>query len=683
MNNAKSLLTVNYKHDSAHDFVSSISDNQYYFFVSNHINANNTIRPFDNEQDTLITSYQGMIFGKKINSNDANLMIKRIDWQSGTVYDIYDHTDEMLYDRKFYVCVQEGTQRDIFKCLENGSGTPSTVSPSRTNVGTGGEDFFYPVDGYRWKYMYSISDADWDKFATNDYIPVFDDPGVKSKATPGSLDVVKITSPGKGYSNYLSGTFGIADIRLNGDPKKYALSGSNTNTANGFYDACWLYISSGSGSGQYRMIESYSSNATHNFITLTEEFDTADLPQNGSVFEITPSVQIIGDGREVSSASARAIIDSASGNTVSRIEMISRGEGYYHASASVMASASVGVKSQVGLVPIISPYNGHGYSSEKELGGKFAGLSVKLIGNESNTIIVDNDYSQVGILKNPTFRNVKLTLTNQNRDFDSNEWVYKVETSQLNGTVQTTLNANLALTASITTSINAHSITRVGDTILIEDGLNYQLANVVSVSNTGLVMDSAALWDTGTGTANIHLASTSSVGLIDGFATGSVILTDTLGSFSVGDIIIGSETGTHAEILTVENNGITKGFSTFIQAYTYIGSMTQGTFIPDELIYQMDNVNVVARYHSTTPDQDTGTLRIYATNQIGVFNTSSDDINTSDEIKGDSSGAIAQLTNKYLPDLVYGSGEVVYIEYGDSISRALEKTETFKFVFAF
>jgi hypothetical protein len=684
MDNASSLLTVNYKLNSAESFISSIEDNQYYFFVGNHIGANNESRPFDNEQDTVVSSYHGMIFGKRIQSNDTSLMIRRINWESGTIYDIYDHRDALLYDRDFYVIVHEGTQWDVFKCLENGDGAPSTVVPSRTNVSSDGDDFYYPTDGYRWKFMYTISDANFDKFSTSTHVPVYVHANTSSQAVRGSIDSIVVTENGKDYGNYLNGSFGVSDIRLNGNPKRYGISVSNAKTTNGYYDACWLYVSSGAGAGQYRKVESYVSNATHNYVTLESQFDPSDEPQNGSIFEITPSVNIIGDGRETLPANARAIINTT-GNTVARIEMIDRGQDYYHASAEVIASSSVGVSEEAGIVPIMSPIGGHGHDAPSELGAKFAGVTIKLIGTESNTIITNNDYSQIGILKNPQFREVELTLDNSNRDFFTNELVYKVTTAQLAGTIETNLDANSALTDTLTlTGANGHHIVSVGDSIVITDGTNNQLANVSSVGNTSISMDQVALWDTGSGTANIHLARTSSYGLVDGFATGTVTITNTYGEFETGDIVMGAETGTFAEVTGVSISGVEKGFSTFIQTYTYIGEMTQGTFTSDELVYQMDDEDVTARFHSTAPDPDTSTLRIYTTNQIGVFNTAADGgVISTDEIKGATSGAIASLTNKYLPDLVYGSGEVVYVEYGDSITRAEEKTETFKLVFAF
>jgi hypothetical protein len=676
MDNSKSLLTINYRLGSAENFVSSIGTDDVYFFVSNSIDANNDVRPFDNEQDTLVNSYYGMIFGKKINTTDSSLMIRRINWQANTIYDIYDHRVEALYDKDFYAIVHEGAQWDVFKCLENGNDNPSTVAPSRTNVGSNNEDFFYPNDGYRWKYMYSIDDAGESKFATSDFFPVKVSANVAADAIPGAIDTILVTSPGRGYNNYFNGTFLLQDLRLNGDPKRYAISTAGVSTVNGYYDNCYLYISSGPGSGQYRLIESYSSNATHNVMFLESEFDSTDLPENSSQFEITPSVKITGDGNQTSVASARAIIDT-NANTIARVELIDKGQNYYHATAEVQASPTVGVISQAGVVPILSPVYGHGYDAPRELGCKFAGLSVKLVGSESNTIVTENDYSQIGLLKNPRFRSVEMTLKNQNKDFFTRETVYKIDTKQLIGTGTTNLDANNNPTSTITIGgVNAHQIVRVGSTILLNSSSNYQIANVVSVANGSIVLDQKALWDTGAGTANIHLVTIEGSGLISSFATGSVVLTNATPSFTSSDTLIGATTGVYGQANVVTINTQSKTFSTFVQAFTYIGSMTQGTFTQDELLFQADNPDATARFHSTAPDPVTSTLKIYTTNQTSVFQTS-------DEIRGTESAAIAALTNKYLPDLVFGSGEVIYIEYGDSITRAAEKTETFKLIFAF
>jgi hypothetical protein len=71
-----------------------------------------------------------------------------------------------------------------------------------------------------------------------------------------------------------------------------------------------------------------------------------------------------------------------------------------------------------------------------------------------------------------------------------------------------------------------------------------------------------------------------------------------------------------------------------------------------------------------------GVATIYTTNQIGSFTTS----NT---IHGASSEAIATINNKYTPELVFGSGEILYLENLESITRSNSQSETVKLIFEF
>jgi hypothetical protein len=415
-------------------------------------------------------------------------------------------------------------------------------------------------------------------------------------------------------------------------------------------------------------------------MVLDNEFDPTDSPQNGSTFELYPSVTITGDGRETLPAFARAIVDPASGNTVSRIEIIERGENYFHATANILASSVVGVTSIASVVPIMSPINGHGYDPISELGGTFVGLSVSLVGSEGNTIVTDNDYSQIGIIRNPLFNSVEMTLSNQNQDFFTDEVVYKISKKQLYGSVQTTLDANNQITDTVTISgIDGPSVVDVGSTIVLNYSNNFQIANVLSVTNTDIQFDQNILWSTETGSANIHLATITATGTISGFATGSVILTNANGIFQSGDELIGSNTGVHAYANVVTITGVTKTFDTFRQLFEYSGTITHGSFIQDEQIYRIDDPNANAFFHSAVQVGNTSTYQIYTSDQWGVFNTDA----STNQVRGATSGAIATITNKYLPDLVYGSGDIVYVEYGDSVTRTNEKEETFRIIFSF
>lgn len=675
MNNSKSLLTTANRVILANTFVSSFSDSTHYFFAGNHLNSNTVPDIYDNSQDTVLKVYYNMIFGKRIRENDTSLMIRRVDWQSNTVYSSYDHRAQNLYDTNFYVSVTEGTQTDVFKCLENGSNSYSIVAPSRLNVNSNNDDFYYPSDGYRWKYMYSVSSANFSKFATPDFIPVYTDAGARASAKNGAIDVIKVENAGAGYSNYLTGTLLASDLRLNGSGVKYALSGNSVNTANDFYSGCYMSITSGAGNGQYRKIINYSSNSSYNFVTIENPFDISNSPENGSTYEIYPSVNIVGDGSETTAAEARAIINP-SGNSISRIEILKTGLDYNLAAASVVYANNVGVTTEAVIVPIYSPKNGHGYDPAKELGGTYASVSVQLNGSESNTIPVLNDYSEIGIIKSPQFNQVTLNLANNNNNFFYNENVFSIDLKQLGDGVTAVKNGNNQLTNTLQfTSAVANTVVDAGDQIVIEYESNKMIANVVSTSNTYVVVDKIMTFDTAN-TANVYLARSTFGGLIDSFSANQITLTNVYGTVNVGDTIIGGNTGIYGTVSTVQINGYNKGFDTFVQCYRYSSSLIQGQFEEDELVYQISNNSSRAYVHSVNVENNTSV--IYVTNQVGNFNTGSNN-----QIIGYNSGAIANISNKYLPDLVFGSGDIVYVENGDSITRADENSENFKIVFQF
>ena len=57
---------------------------------------------------------------------------------------------------------------DVYKVIDNNSGGASTVEPS----GNKSTSVFTTGDSYRWKYMYTITTADSEKFLTKSFMPV-------------------------------------------------------------------------------------------------------------------------------------------------------------------------------------------------------------------------------------------------------------------------------------------------------------------------------------------------------------------------------------------------------------------------------------------------------------------------------------------------------------------------------
>lgn len=162
--------------------------------------------------------------------------------------------------------------------------------------------------------------------------------------------------------------------------------------------------------------------------------------------------------------------------------------------------------------------------------------------------------------------------------------------------------------------------------------------------------------------------------IVTAVATGQLEVANIGGVFAIGDLIVGEETGAIATINTVSRAGSSKGFNTFIQMNKYSGTLTTGVFGQDELVYQGSANTNYGLLHSVEGNTDPRTF--YITNLFGT-------INTGNTIIGANSGAVATITTKYEPELVFNSGQVMYIENLEAVARANNQTETFKLIFEF
>ena len=165
--------------------------------------------------------YDDMLAAKKITTSDTTFAIPRRNWITGTVYDYYRHDygeyitggttaqtsnsgASTLFDATFYVLT---TDRNIYKCLDNNSNATSTVEPTGTSTA-----ILATADGYKWKYMYSLTASQQSGFLSTDFMAVATDSTVSSAAVAGQIDIIKIKTAGTG------GTNGIhAGVAIKGD----------------------------------------------------------------------------------------------------------------------------------------------------------------------------------------------------------------------------------------------------------------------------------------------------------------------------------------------------------------------------------------------------------------------------------------------------------------------------------
>lgn len=124
---------------------------------------------------------------------NANLVIPRIDWTQNTVYNTYEAKSNN------YV---KNSRDQVFKCLDNNNGAASTTEPTLTLSTTSMEEpYFMTPDGYKWKYLYSISSFEKQWFMNEDWMPTLSNKFVSEAAINGSIDIVNIINTGNNYVN--------------------------------------------------------------------------------------------------------------------------------------------------------------------------------------------------------------------------------------------------------------------------------------------------------------------------------------------------------------------------------------------------------------------------------------------------------------------------------------------------
>lgn len=665
------LLTKHYKKYLSNQVIESVSETsntELYLFLGEHVDRTTNVipTPVDDIREVYVDAYRNMICGKRLGESDLSLMVRNVPYTSGKAFAMYDDNDSTLFTKDFFCVVNAGANYHIYKCLDNNMGANSTVEPNFSHISGANTSVYQTSDGYRWKYLYTLSSTVYDKFSTTNYIPFVANNDVVGNAISGKVEIIRIQEAGKNYGNYGNGTFGSASIRVGGDPLVYEISNSSAvSTVNGFYTGSVIYLTSGTGAGQYRLIDDYYTNANGNFIQVNSAFTVS--PTNGTTYDINPYVRVTGDGQQIANAEGRALINALSTNSIYRIEMFSTGNGYSYATAEVVANATVGVSSEAELVPIYPPHSGHGYDAAAELGCEHYGISVTLSNTESNTIPELNTFQKYGLLKDPLFSNVEITHAGADGLFVAGEPVYMVSPIQIatNGTINTTSTSLVAASAKFANQVAA------GDVLYLEasNGTSQMLAHVSSVTNSSHIAMTVNGYFSCTEVL-VHLANVTASGYVNSVTnTTSMLLSNVSGIMGAGDVYVGNTSGAKLSISSVSRNDVTKTFDTFVQMHKYTGTITSGSFQQDELVYQTNVATANGFLHSTNTD---GVTTFYVSNQVGDFSTSK-------SLVGNTSAATASITAKFSPELVFGSGEILYLENVPE-DTARQNTQTFKLI---
>jgi hypothetical protein len=242
-------LTIEHSVNNLQNLLADIESgsNAYYYWVGATLPWPNDSQPpaANQSYQEMISVYHDMVYGKQLTST-SNIypLAAVVPWSSGTVYAQYDTLDKNFFTENFCVYTVTGTQWNVYKCIDNAGGVPSTVPPSlKPLVGC-----FTAADGYTWKFMYTTAAG---SFQQDNFAAVTPNTAIEAAAVPGTVDVIRLSIQGTDYQGFNEGI-----IRNVVSPNQIQLA----NTAvpiDSFYVGAQLYLKSGLGAGQLSNIVAY------------------------------------------------------------------------------------------------------------------------------------------------------------------------------------------------------------------------------------------------------------------------------------------------------------------------------------------------------------------------------------------------------------------------------------------
>lgn len=393
------LITSNFKKSIIDDMLSSVQTNTAYYYAfaaSPNEWTGNTV-PAETSDDYSVNFYNNwtMLFGKKLTNTDIFPIARRINWTSNTVYAKYDNTSTTLSNSNFYVMTaptETGGYYHIYKCIDNANGAVSTAKPDLIQSSS-----FTKSDGYTWRYLCSISDKIYSRFATDNYIPIYANSQISESAYDYSgIDIINIQDAGSGYTVFHQGTVsGVVNSTV------IQISNSAGSSLN-YYSNSAVYFYANSHSSQLANVTSSASNGSGIYITLSTSVNTSAVIPATTSYYIGPRVVFNTDGIE--QPLARATVN-ANTYAISSIQIVDTGYGITRANVSILTSAyalaSTNTATAANVSCIPPPPGGHGSNPVNELGIKGIAINFKFANGESNTIPTNIKYNKIGIIKSP------------------------------------------------------------------------------------------------------------------------------------------------------------------------------------------------------------------------------------------------------------------------------------------
>jgi len=473
-------ILPNYKKAIIDEIIDNITSgtSNYYAFAANPIAYTGSAPEVANsDYETTFTNDWLMLFGKKLTPSEVVPFIEKNMWASGTVYDRYDNTSNTLFTNNNYYVItnaaETGGYYHIYKCIDNAGNTASTVNPS--SIGTPTQVYtFTTSDDYKWRYITSISSANWSKFSSTDYVPVYANSLVVSSAnTYAGVETLVITNSGNGYNAYTNGT--VQSV-INSTVIQIQ---SNANTTSSFYNNSGIYIYNELiTTSQLLGVAGYTVNGSGKFITLDSPANTDNIIAGVTQYKISPKVKFYSDG---ASPKAYTSVNTVS-NSIANITILDIGSDISWCNVEIQSAFGSGAN----VYAIVPPAGGHGSNPYSELNIKGITFGFNFANTESGNIPTDILYNKIGIMKNPYSLTVNTSsgIVSKGSSYTSNTFDNLLKANTTYGSFsngQVVIGANSGARG-VVVFANSTVIHLAGD----KNFINSESVSIGSVSNTAV-----------------------------------------------------------------------------------------------------------------------------------------------------------------------------------------------------
>lgn len=426
------ILTSTYRADLMRRFYDDTQENEYYMFIGNDVTEVGAKITSVNSHFSQQQFMNNILFGKKVQKDEIQFMVKYYPWQQGIVFDEYDDKTNLV-DKRFYCVVgpninNTGDYR-VFKCLSNNSGAAVRTHPEWSNDNLDGV-YPIPTDGYIWQYMYRLTAAEFEAYNASGFVPVIGDynkdpynianTGYATVSTTIGSEVtnIKVENTEENFG-YTAASGEIDSVDYSGVITADPYTNSPLNEITNYYTGFTFSIELGGSSSNTIIYEvaSYTYDEATNTGQFDLEVDLNQLTQDGIApnqrWKVTPKVKIEGDG---TGAQALSVVNNGS---ITDIQVINKGSGYNSVTASVVdpnfdfdPEDTNTVDVRANIRPILSPKGGHNADPLLELEARRILMYAYITETDSLSIGPTGTFSFVGLIKNPEWANTALYTAN-------------------------------------------------------------------------------------------------------------------------------------------------------------------------------------------------------------------------------------------------------------------------------